>query len=151
MPLQPSSGGRRAPAAGVATPTPVDCVRVEDVTTEHLGGVAGHASRFELAAFQTAVLELILDIQVPEWTAITVVWDGGDWREVVAERYWLPWSIAQAATAEERERGATERSTRGGSGDRVTRPDPPLPPLAHRQGILPARHGHPIPDRWRAS
>jgi hypothetical protein len=79
--------------------TPVDVARIEDVTTEHLGG----ASRWELAAFQSAVLELVLDIEVPEWTAIAVVWDGGGWREVVAERCWLQWSIAQRLTAEERE------------------------------------------------
>ena len=79
--------------------TPVDCARVDDVTEEHLGG----ASRFELAAFQTACLELILDITVPEWTAICVIWDDGNWREVVAERCWLQWTIAQRLTAEERE------------------------------------------------
>jgi hypothetical protein len=46
----------------MATPPPVDCVRVEDVTSEHLGS----ASRFELAAFQTACLEFVLDVDVPE-------------------------------------------------------------------------------------
>ena len=83
----------------MATPTPVDCARVEDVTTEHLGG----ASRWELAAFQTACLELVLDLTVPEWTAICVTWDDGNWREMVAERCWLQWTIAQRRTAEERE------------------------------------------------
>jgi hypothetical protein len=67
-------------------PTPVDCARVDDVTTEHLGGVASQASRWELAAFQTACLEDILDAHVHLWTAVAVIWDGGTWREVVAER-----------------------------------------------------------------
>ena len=83
---------------GMATPTPVDCARVEDVTAEHLGG----ASRFELAAFQMCCLELILDIEVPPWMALAVVWDSGAWREVVAGRCPLAWRLAQQHTAEER-------------------------------------------------
>jgi hypothetical protein len=79
--------------------TPVDCVRIEDVTQEHLGG----ASRFELAAFQTAVLEYVLDAHVSIRTATLVIYDEGNWREVVAERCWLQWSIAQRLTREERE------------------------------------------------
>jgi hypothetical protein len=71
-------------------PTPVDCARVEDVTTEHLGG----ASRWELAAFQTACLELVLDITVDEWTAIGVIWDAGNWRAMVAERCPVAWQLA---------------------------------------------------------
>jgi hypothetical protein len=58
-------GGRRAHAAGVATPTPVDIARSEDVTTEHLGG----AARSELAAVQTACLKDILAARVEPWTA----------------------------------------------------------------------------------
>jgi hypothetical protein len=80
--------------------TPVDVARVEDVTTEHLGD----ASRFELAAFKLAVWEYQLAAEVPEWTALAVVWDDGNWREIVAERQWLQWTIAQRLTAEERER-----------------------------------------------
>jgi hypothetical protein len=79
--------------------TPVDVARVEDITQEHLGG----ASRFELAAFQIAVLEYMLDAPVDEWTAICVVWDDGNWREVVADRCRVQWTIAQRLTAEERE------------------------------------------------
>ena len=48
----------------MATLSPVDCVRVEDVAEAHLGG----ASRFELAAFPTAVLGDLLDAEVPTWT-----------------------------------------------------------------------------------
>ena len=62
---------------GTATPPPLDVDGVEEVAPEFLGGVASQASRFELAAFQTAVLELILDVEVPEWTALCVVGDGG--------------------------------------------------------------------------
>jgi hypothetical protein len=81
-------------------PTPIDVARVEDVTEEHLGG----ASRFELAAFKLAVYEDELAAEVPIWTALAVVWDGGNWREIVAERQWLQGTIAQRLTAEERER-----------------------------------------------
>jgi hypothetical protein len=84
----------------MATPTPVDVDRVEDVTEEHLGG----ASRFELAAFQLTVWEYQQAAHVPPWTAIAVVWDGGNWREMVAQRQWLQWTIAQRLTAEERQR-----------------------------------------------
>ena len=63
--------------------TPVDVARIEDVTTEHLAG----ASQFDLDAFG--------DAQVDEWTALAVIYDEGNWREVVAERCWLQWSIAQ--------------------------------------------------------
>lgn len=91
-------GGRLAHADGVATP--VDVHRVEDVTQEHLGG----ASRYELAAFQTAVMEYILDAEVPTWTAIAVIWDAGNWRAVMAERCWLQWQLAQRLTAAERQR-----------------------------------------------
>jgi hypothetical protein len=85
----------------MATPSPIDVARVEDVTTEHLGG----AARYELAAFKLAVWEYQLAAEVPEWTALAVVWDGGNWREIVAERQWLQWMIAQRLTAEEREQG----------------------------------------------
>ena len=79
--------------------TPVDVARVEDVTSEHLGG----ASRWELAAFGMAVLEYILDTGVDEWTALAVAWDGGAWREFVAERCLLAWPLAERLTREERE------------------------------------------------
>ncbi len=77
--------------------TPVDVACIEDVTPEHLGG----ASSYELAAFGMAVLEFVLDALIEEWAAIAVTWDGGNWREVVAERCWLPWTIAQRRTTEE--------------------------------------------------
>jgi hypothetical protein len=48
-------------------------------------------------------------------TAIAVIWDAGNWREVVAERCWLQWIIAQQLTAEER-------------GQRWPQADSPAPP-----------------------
>jgi hypothetical protein len=53
--------------------TPVNVARTEAVTQAHLGG----ASRVAPAAAQTAVMEYVLDAEVPVWTAIAVVWDGG--------------------------------------------------------------------------
>jgi hypothetical protein len=88
----------------VVTPPPRDVARIEDVTEAYLGGVASQASPVEPAAIQAAVLELVLDVDVPEWTAIAVVWDGGTWRGVVPERCRLPWTLAQRLTAEERRR-----------------------------------------------
>ncbi len=81
--------------------SPLGVDRVEDVTSEHLDG----ASEYELAAFQTAVMEFVLDAEVPVWVAITIIWDAGNWREVVAERCELQWTIAQRLTEEERHRG----------------------------------------------
>jgi hypothetical protein len=49
--------------------TPVDVARLEDVTTEHLGGVASQAATYELAAFQTAVLDLAPDTLRDELSA----------------------------------------------------------------------------------
>jgi hypothetical protein len=92
-------GGRLAHAEDVATPSPVDVVHIEDVTTEHLGG----ASRYELAAFKLAAWEYQQAAHVPAWTALAVIWDGGNWREMVAERQWLQWTLAQRRTAEEGE------------------------------------------------
>ncbi len=66
---------------------------------EHLGG----ASRFELDAFGMAVMEDVLDAQVDTWTALAVAWDGGAWREFVAERCPLAWQLAQRLTTQERE------------------------------------------------
>ena len=52
---------------GMATPSPIDVARVEDVTTEHLGG----ASRFELAAFRMAAVGEQLDERATERDALT--------------------------------------------------------------------------------
>ena len=93
--------------------TPIDVDRVQDVTAEHLGGVASQASRFELAAFQMAVYEYAQAVEVPLWTAILLVYDGGHWREVVAERCWSKWQIALCRTEEEREQGRVS-GQRGG-------------------------------------
>jgi hypothetical protein len=79
--------------------TPVDVARVEDVTGEHLRG----ASQWELAAFGMAVLEYILDAGVDEWTALAVAWDGGAWRQFVAERCPSTWQLARRRIARERE------------------------------------------------
>ena len=49
----------------------------------------GGASRYELAAFKLTAWEYALAAEVPDWTAIAVVWDEGNWREIVAERQWL--------------------------------------------------------------
>ena len=54
-------------------------------------------------AFRGTVLEFVLDVEVPLWTAIAVMWDECNWREVVAERCHLLWRMAQQRTAEERE------------------------------------------------
>ena len=48
-------------------------------------------------------MEYLLDADVDEWTALAVAWDGGAWREFVAERCPLAWQLAQRLTAEERE------------------------------------------------
>ncbi len=78
----------------MAALTPVDVARLEDVTSEHLGG----ASRYELDAFGPAVMEDLLDAQVDEWTALAGAWDGGAWRAFVAERCPLAWQLAQRLT-----------------------------------------------------
>jgi hypothetical protein len=80
--------------------TPVDVARVEDVTAEHLGS----ASLFEVAVFQSAVIEYLLAEAVTLRAALTAIWAAGAWREVVAERCPVQWTIAQRLTAEERER-----------------------------------------------
>jgi hypothetical protein len=85
------------PAAAVrirrGTATPVDGARLDDVTTEHLGG----ASPFEVDAFGVAVMEDLLDAQVDPWTALAVAWDGGAWQ------------FAQRLTAEARQPGPRDR------------------------------------------
>ena len=68
----------------MATPSPIDVARPEDVTEEHLGGVASQASQYELVAFQMAVYEYGQAAEVDLWTAIAVMWDEGNWREMVA-------------------------------------------------------------------
>ena len=68
--------------------------------------MASQASRFELAAFRGAVLECMLDAEVPLRTAIAVIYDAGNRRGVVAERCRPPWTIAQRRTAEDRPRRA---------------------------------------------
>jgi hypothetical protein len=68
---------------------PPDVLRVEDVTPELLG-----ATERELAAFRTAALQVVLDLEVSERTAILLLYgDGDDWRERVAERVPLQWGL----------------------------------------------------------
>ena len=63
-------------------PLPPSVRNVEDLTAELLGG----ATPMELAAFRTAALETVLDLEVAERTAILLLFGDGDgWRERVAD------------------------------------------------------------------
>ena len=67
-----------------------DVTRVEDVTPAMLGG----ATAQELAAFRTAALATVLDLEVAERTAILLLFGDGDgWRERVADRCSLQWGL----------------------------------------------------------
>jgi hypothetical protein len=81
--------------------------RQDDKTGAHLSG----ASRYEPAAFQTAVLEDVLHAHVPIRTATRVISDEGNRREVVAERCrrrgWTPAFLPSPATESHTDSGAT--------------------------------------------
>ena len=71
-------------------PLPPDVQHVEDLTTAHLGG----ATQPELEAFRMAVLQQVLHLEIPERSAILLLYgDGEDWRERVAERVPLQWGM----------------------------------------------------------
>jgi hypothetical protein len=74
-----------------APPPPADSA--DGVTAEQLG-----ASAWELVAFKTAVLQYILRDEVDERTAVGVVWNGGDWRPMVAQYASLAWDVAVRLT-----------------------------------------------------
>jgi hypothetical protein len=81
---------------GHALPPPA--ATAEGVTAEMLG-----ASRWELQAFRAAVQQYILRDEVGEAAAVGVIWNGGDWRPMVAEHAGMHWHVAvrltrQAAT-----------------------------------------------------
>ena len=71
---------------------------VEGVTAEMLG-----ASRWELEAFRTAVLQYQLRDEVDERTAVGVVWNGGDWRPMVEHFAEMHWHVAVRLTRQEAE------------------------------------------------
>jgi hypothetical protein len=76
---------------GGMEPLPPDVRRVEDLTSEHLGG----ATPQELAAFRVAAMQLELHLEVEERVAILVLLqDDAGWREAVAERVPLQWGLA---------------------------------------------------------
>ncbi|HVG99087.1 MAG TPA: hypothetical protein VNK05_19430 [Chloroflexota bacterium] len=77
-----------------APPPPAETV--EGVTAEALG-----ASRWELEAFRTAVLRYILRDEVDEPTAVGVIWNGGDWRSMVADYAAEHWQVAVRLTQQE--------------------------------------------------
>ena len=61
-------------------PPSLDAARAEAVTADQLG-----ASRWQVQAFRCAVFSYVLRWWVTEREAIDAVWNGGDWRELVAE------------------------------------------------------------------
>ena len=59
------------------------------------------ASRWELAAFRTAVLQYLLRDEVDERTAVGVVWNGGAWRPMVEQHAEEHWHVAVRLTQQE--------------------------------------------------
>jgi hypothetical protein len=70
-------GGRGRSVSGVDS---LDGDRAEAVTAERHG-----ASRWQGVAFRCAVFSYLLRFPGSERPAIDTVWNGGDWRELVAE------------------------------------------------------------------
>jgi len=56
-----------------------DADHAEDVTAAQLG-----AAEWQAQAFRSAVFSVMLRFWVTEREAIAAVWNGGDWREMVA-------------------------------------------------------------------
>jgi hypothetical protein len=73
----------------------LDCDCAEDVTAERL-----RASRCQAEAFRCAVFSYMLRWPVSERDAIDTVWNGGAWRELVAEDADEPLDLADRLTGE---------------------------------------------------
>jgi hypothetical protein len=124
---------------GPETSPPAD--RAEGVSAGALG-----ASRWELEAFRTAVLRYMLRDEVDERTAAGVVWNGGDWRPMVAELAGEHWQIAVRLTQQEAAGLPLEAFPAPAGRDAVA--GPALPPgTAPPASFLPAPPP-PAPDGW---
>src|SRR5262245_13632268 len=119
--------------------------RLDDLTAEALGG-----SEFELAAFKVAVMQYILRGKVDDWTALAVIWNGGDWRPMVADFAEEHWHIARRLTKQQADgRPLVPFPDRAGGPGSVPadsiEPDPPGTPP--RSTFLPPPPP-PAPEGW---
>ena len=76
------------------TPPPADTAA--GITAEMLG-----AARRGLEAIRTAALRYTLRDEVDEPTAVGVIWNGGDWRSMVADYAAEHWLVAVRLTQQE--------------------------------------------------